>query len=99
MSYFQVGARVRLSNDNPKIAMGEHRNETMQGNITATHPPVGGRPVWVVMWNLPVKWPNRPESPNESAHYQHMLVLDVDPNSFQGRVMSYIDKEINNGPI
>lgn len=98
MAYFQVGARVRLTPDNPRIAQNalSVRNADMRGKVTATHPNVGGRPVWVVLWDHPVQWPNRPEAPFESSHYQHLLTLDVDPNSFQGRVMSYIDREINN---
>lgn len=96
MTYFQVGAHVRPSRDNPKLGM-HASNDQLRGQIIATHQNVGGRPVWVVKWSHPVRWPNRPEDPCTSSHYEHLLVLDIDPNSFQGRVMSYIDREINNG--
>lgn len=99
MSYFQVGARVRLSKDNPPGLAAERavKNEQLIGRISAVHPRVAEKTVWTVTWNHEVNWPSDPVFPCTCAHYEHFLMPLPDDDSLEGRVLTYLERELKNG--
>lgn len=87
----KVGDHVRIGKDDSLVLSRDHPISKYRGVIEKRHLDYPDRPVWYVRWNYPTMY--NPPDPCLCPHYESTLALLAAPDSLEGRVQSYLDKE------
>lgn len=88
-----VGSLVKLRRSDGRGTAMDANDSNLVGTIIALENHYGDRPIVKVKWNKAIRYPC--EDAYTMRHYVDTLVVYADPDSFEGRVYSYIAKELS----
>lgn len=93
MSSIHVGNMVQPSPLSGPVSLCAN-NKDMKGVVLYFEGSIGDRAVCIVRWGARVRY-SRNNDPYVMAHYVDQLERVLDPDSLEGRVALYVDKELN----
>lgn len=88
-----VGFLVKPRRPESRVIAMDANDGGLVGTIVALENHYGDRPIVKVKWNKAIRYPC--EDAYTMRHYVDTLVVYADPDSFEGRVYSYIAKELS----
>lgn len=88
----QVGHPVKLNTSLCTNIAVDGEDHTLRGTLMQFNSMSGRRQIVLVRWNRRIRYPQNDEC--SMLHYMDTLIPDVDPDSLQGRVQTYITKEL-----
>lgn len=87
----QAGSLVKLNTSLATGISGDGHDETLKG-VILSFKPGGTRQIVSVRWDRRIRYPQQDEY--TMLHYLDTLIDDVHPDSLQGRIQSYVAKEL-----